>query len=279
MSFYLKTKDFAVTGEEFELVHDTRLDMLITKPQPDDLTKYYESDAYISHTDSKRTLTEWVYGIIKKFSLRRKVMQLNRYAGDARTLLDIGTGTGDFLLFAKKGGWNATGMEPHAKARLKAEKKGLTVYDTMPHQATGVYEVITLWHVLEHLPNLETHIEQLSSLLAPGGTLLIAVPNFKSYDAQYYGPFWAGYDVPRHLWHFSSTTIKALFHRQGLEIIRTYPMIFDAFYVSLLSEKYRSGSIPFIRAFYRGLQSNIKAWHTGEYSSHTYILQRAEKSI
>ncbi len=279
MSFYIKTKDFAVTGEEFELVHDARLDMLITIPQPADLTKYYESDAYISHTDSRSTFTEWMYAIIKSISLRRKVHRISLYAGENRTLLDVGTGTGEFLVCAKKKGWMARGMEPNTKARNKAGKKGLFVYDTMPDPEDGTYEVITLWHVLEHLPDLEKQIAHLSSLLAPGGTLLIAVPNFKSYDAKHYGHFWAGYDVPRHLWHFSRKTISALFNKQGMAVIKTHPMIFDAFYVSLLSEKYRSGSIPFIKAFYNGLQSNIKAWRSREYSSHIYVLQRAENQF
>lgn len=279
MTFYIKTKDYAVTGEEFELVHDPNLDMLITKPQPKDLKRYYESEAYISHTDSRKTTTELLYSFIKGISLRVKVKRINTFAGPHRTLLDVGTGTGDFLLRAQKNGWEAIGVEPNFKARKRAQGKKLAVLDKLPSVAKGQFEVITLWHVLEHLPDLETQIEHMVSLLAPGGMLLVAVPNFKSHDAEYYGSFWAGYDTPRHLWHFSRKAISKLFYRQGMEIVKTYPMIFDSFYVALLSEKYRSGRLNLVSAFWQGLQSNMKAWHSREYSSHIYLLKKAEQSF
>ena len=132
-----------------------------------------------------------------------------------------------------------------------------------------------MWHVLEHVPNVENQIAQLKRLLKPHGTIFIAVPNFKSYDANYYGNFWAAYDVPRHLWHFSKTAIQKLFAKQNLKLIKILPMILDSFYVSLLSEKYKTGKMNFVKAFYIGLLSNIKAKQNLEYSSHIYVIKNS----
>ncbi|MEX0291611.1 MAG: class I SAM-dependent methyltransferase [Flavobacteriaceae bacterium] len=277
MNLFLKTEDYAVSGEEFELIHDPDLDMLVTRPQPAELQKYYDSKDYISHTDSKRNFVEYLYQQIKKYSLQRKTSQINRFAGAQKKLLDVGAGTGDFLSAARKRGWTIEGVEPNRMARGKASEKKIVLKEALDDilNSGDKFEVITLWHVLEHLPQLDEQIKKLVLLLEEQGTLFIAVPNFRSYDAQHYQNFWAAYDVPRHLWHFSRRSIASLFARHGMQIIDTKPMIFDAFYVSLLSERYRRGKSNFLMAFYRGLLSNLKAWRTKEYSSLLYILQKA----
>lgn len=274
MKSYLKTKDHVVSGEEFNLLHHEEMDMLITKPQPGNLEKYYQSAAYISHTDSHKTLVDKIYYAVKKYNLIRKLNLVGNYAKGERTLFDFGAGTGDFLALAKQKGWEVEGVEPNLGARKKALEKSVDLLDELPLGHTKKYQVITLWHVLEHLPDLENQLAKLSALLGEGGTLVVAVPNFKSYDAQHYGSFWAAYDVPRHLWHFSQQSIKELFSPIGLKVIATKPMIFDAFYVSLLSEKYKHGRPRYIRAFFYGLLSNLKAWRSKQYSSQIYILQR-----
>ena len=131
-----------------------------------------------------------------------------------------------------------------------------------------------MWHVLEHLPKLENHISVFESLLKPNGRLIVAVPNFKSYDAQYYKTFWAAFDVPRHLWHFSQTSISKLMRKKMMEVEKTNPMIFDAYYVSLLSEKYKNGFMNPFKAFWIGLRSNMKAKHNNEYSSLIYAIKK-----
>ena len=279
MKRFLKTKDFSVSGEEFELIWDSELNMLRTHPEPKDLDNYYNSEAYISHTDSAKTLVEKLYQYIKKHNLRKKINLINKYSSSDKTLLDIGAGTGSFLESAKDKGWEVYGIEPNKKARDLALNKGLKLKENIDLLEKQSYQVITLWHVLEHLPDLELQINRITSLLNKDGTLILAVPNFQSYDAGHYKEYWAAYDVPRHLSHFSQLSIRKLFAKNGMKVIRTRPMIFDSFYVSLLSEKYKHGKGNFIKAFLVGLKSNIWAWKTKEYSSLLYILKMDKKAF
>ena len=175
-------------------------------------------------------------------------LKLINSISDKGTLLDIGAGTGDFLFFAKKNNWNVTGIEPNLKAKNNAIQKGVSFADNLALLESHSFDVITMWHVLEHVPNLEEYISELKRLVKPTGTIIIAVPNFKSFDANYYQEFWAAYDVPRHLWHFSKTAIKNLFAKQQLDLIEVLPMKFDSYYVSLLSEKYKNGKMNFLKA-------------------------------
>ena len=275
MKSYLKTKDFSVSQEEFELLHNKDFDMLVTQPAPKDLDGYYKSESYISHTDSKKTLIDKVYQLVKRFSLWRKINLISTYVKSPRTLLDIGAGTGDFLVTAANRKWIVEGVEPNHDARKRAQEKGVELKNDIASLSDKKFKVITLWHVLEHLPDLENQIKKITSLVDEDGVLVIAVPNFKSYDAEYYHDFWAAYDVPRHLWHFSRTAIEKLFLKHGMQIIKTKPMIFDAFYVALLSEKYKFGKSNFFKAFWIGIRSNISAWRSKEYSSIIYILKKA----
>ncbi len=274
MKLYLKTKDHSVSGEDFELRHDPDLDMLITYPQPEELVKYYESEAYISHTDANKSVVDKVYQAVKKYSIAKKIRLISSYANGKKKVLDFGAGTGDFLQEARKKGWTITGVEPNPGAREKSTAKGIHLYKNLSEIKSEKFQIITLWHVLEHLPNLEDQIKMLTEILEQEGTLIIAVPNFKSYDAKYYREHWAAYDVPRHVWHFSKTAIEKLFKPHGMRLVRTKPMVFDSFYVSLLSEKYKTGKQNYCRAFYRGLRSNMGAWSSKEYSSHIYLLQK-----
>lgn len=281
-AFFLEVKDYSVSGEIFQLIHDEELDMLETIPKPssDKLSQYYNSENYISHTDSKRNLFERVYHWVRRYSLNQKVKLIEKYSSESKKLLDIGCGTGDFLLAAKKSKWSITGIEPDLGARSIANQKTENkVLDTcvLESLSESTFDVITLWHVLEHLPNLEKQIKIISRLLKPNGTLIVAVPNFKSYDAKYYKEFWAAFDVPRHLWHFSKKSISLLFSKEELEIVETKPMKFDSYYVSLLSEKCKSGKMKIFNAFYRGWLSNSKAKRSGEYSSLIYVLQKHQK--
>lgn len=277
-SIYLKVKDHSVTGEMFELRHDSENDMLETYPQPskESLPKYYKSEDYISHTDTKRNLFEWAYHLVRKTTLKSKLSLLETFNIDAKNLLDVGCGTGDFLLAAKNNDWNISGVEPDEKAReIANEKTNNSVYgiEKLLNFDKHSFDVITLWHVLEHLPELEENISVFKSLLKPNGRLVIAVPNFKSYDAIFYKENWAAFDAPRHLWHFSQTSIKKMFGKIKMEIEQTLPLKFDAYYVSLLSEKYKTGWMNFIRAYFVGARSNMKARFSGEYSSLIYVVK------
>jgi len=275
-----QVKDYSVSNEIFQLEMHPEFEILVTTPQPklENLPAYYNSDDYISHTDSKRNLFEKAYHIIRSIALKRKLKLINSYSTSEKTLLDIGCGTGDFLQTAQQNNWTISGIEPNAEARNIANTKtNNAVHDA--HELFKLknesFEVITLWHVLEHLPDLEKQIITYKSLLRNSGTLIIAVPNYNSYDAEYYQNFWAAYDVPRHLWHFSEKGMKQLIEKQGLKIVETKPMIFDAYYVSLLSEKYKTGNMNFLKAFRIGWRSNRAAKRSGAYSSLIYVVKKA----
>ena len=272
--FFQKVKDYSVSKEIFELHHNPEYDLLITFPKPslEKLPSYYESEDYISHTDGKRSLFERLYHFIKNIALKNKVKLINAQSEKGK-LLDIGAGTGDFLVVAKNDGWQTIGIEPSLKAKTIAINKGVNLADNISDLESNSFDVITMWHVLEHVPNLDEYIIELKRLLKPSGTIIIAVPNFKSFDANFYGRHWAAYDVPRHIWHFSKTTIDKLFLEKEMKLVEVLPMKFDSFYVSLLSEKYKTGSMNFIRAFCVGLKSNLSGKKTKEYSSHIYIIK------
>jgi 2-polyprenyl-3-methyl-5-hydroxy-6-metoxy-1,4-benzoquinol methylase len=279
---YLTCKDYTVSDQKFDLLYNIELEMLETSPQPkgDQLASYYESSDYISHTDSKKSLLDKIYQLVKKYALQNKLKLINSFKTSEKKLLDIGCGTGDFLFTCKKNGWNVVGVEPNKNAKSLAEIKLLNskvsnIVADITELSSEKFDVITLWHVLEHVPNLEEYICKLKLLLKPNGVLVIAVPNFKSFDAQHYKQFWAAFDVPRHLWHFSKKSIKKLFANKQMNVEKMLPMKFDSFYVSLLSEKYKTGKSNFIKAFYIGLLSNLKATASKEYSSLIYIIKNS----
>lgn len=281
--------DHAVSKEKFYLNWDNQLEMYVTSPKPEknELGKYYASDSYISHTDSKASFIDKLYQLVKSYSVREKVNMIQSYNANVNSILDIGCGTGSFLVECKKRGWNINGIEPNDKAiELALSKLNLKnnkfeeriifsdIQDIIQKEVR--YDVITMWHVLEHVPNLEEYIGKLRTLLKKDGIIIIAVPNFKSFDAEYYREFWAAYDVPRHLWHFSKKSIQILFERSGMKVIETLPMKFDSYYVSLLSQKYKTGKSNMMKAFYIGFLSNIKARRSKESSSLVYLIKRTK---
>lgn len=276
----MKVKDHSVSGEMFQLIENKTYGFLETTPQPkeENLSGYYKTEDYISHTDSKRNLLEKVYHVVRSISLKRKLKLIDSFSSQEKTLLDIGCGTGDFLQVAQKNNWLVSGIEPNQEARQIANTKtNNAVYKTAQLQEfkKHSFDVISLWHVLEHLPNLENQVSVFKNLLKENGTIIIAVPNYKSYDAKHYKDFWAALDVPRHLWHFNQESIASLFAKENMKVVKTLPMKFDAYYVSLLSEKYKSGFMNPIKAFWFGFMSNAKAKSSKEYSSLIYVLKNS----
>ena len=279
LEHFLTCKDYTVSRETFDLLLDKNADFLITHPQPTekDLSKYYESEDYISHTDASKSVIDKLYQTAKKFTVSNKTNLVKNLTSTKKSkikLLDIGCGTGDFLYACNNKGFLISGIEPNKKARKLAENKikDITILDSI-FNATQKFDVITMWHVLEHVTNLDEYLVKLKSLLVEDGVLIIAVPNFKSYDAKYYKEFWAAYDVPRHLWHFSKKAIIDLFTKVDLKVQKVLPMRLDSFYVSLLSEKYKTGKSNFLKAFFIGFVSNFNAFFSKEYSSHIYIIK------
>lgn len=276
-------KDHTVSREKFELIFDPSLELYYTHPQPSkqSLPHYYKSETYISHTDANKSLFDKIYQEVKKYAIGKKVALLESFEGDGKNLLDVGCGTGDFLKAASKRNWEISGVEPNKQARKLALKKlsgsesiVSDLDDLINTSQSEQYDVITLWHVLEHMPNYDNYIDKLNSLLKKEGHLLIAVPNYKSYDAQHYKEFWAAFDVPRHLWHFSQNAIHNVFEKHQMQVSKIIPMHFDSYYVSFLSEKYKTGKSNIFKAFWIGMLSNWKAKKSSEYSSLIYILRK-----
>lgn len=256
------------------MLYDQEMDMLITDPQPQNMDKYYQSNSYISHTDSFQSFSDQLYHVVKKYMLWKKIRVVERFVGGVGNVLDIGAGTGDFLRMARKRGWDINGVEPNRMARGLAQEKQVLLQPKMDDVKNGSYDAITLWHTLEHIPDIDRQIEVMLNCLKENGIIIVAVPNFKSRDAKYYKEFWAAYDVPRHLWHFSQEAIERVFKKHNVELVKKSPLVFDAYYIALLSEKYKNGRSKYLRAFWMGMRSNISAWQSKEYSSIIYILKR-----
>jgi len=276
---FIKARDYTTTKEEFQIQRCTRCNFLFTNPRPDaeSIGKYYQSENYISHS-GKSNFFGSIYRIARRYALRSKYNLITQFQESAGTILDYGCGTGELLKYFLEKNWKISGVEPSTYAREKASiLTGQKIYQSIDPANQSAFDVITLWHVLEHIHNLNETIEVLKKILKPEGTLFIAVPNPSSKDSLHYQENWAGYDVPRHLWHFSRETIETLLRNHGLKIVAVEPMKLDSFYVSLLSENYahqnKNKFINALAAFMVGLKSNLEATKTGEYSSLIYIVQ------
>ena len=273
---YLNGIDYFLTKQPFTIVACKECGFRFTNPRPDqfEIIPYYQTENYIAHDTSKGSLLESIYKFIRKIALANKFNIIKSFPG-GKTILDIGCGTGEFLNYCKIKGYTAIGIEPNSKARTFAkEKYGLTVKEEtyLSELPTASIDVITLWHVLEHVHLLPEYLERIFRLLKPEGTLLIALPNSNSWDANKYKQFWAAFDLPRHLYHFTPQSLKMLVEKNKFILNKTLPLKFDSYYISLLSEKYMSGHHNYIQAFINGLVSNFYAKsHQNNYSSLIYI--------
>lgn len=279
---FIKCKDFTVSRETFQIVQCTDCGFKFTNPRPsqDEIGMYYESEDYISHSNSKKGLFNLAYQIVRNRSLKQKVKLIGSFKPITKTLLDIGCGTGEFLKEAKNSNWLVKGLEPSSKARAYGIKTyGLDVedLDALKHIQPITFDVITMWHVLEHVPNLHQTVQLITSILKDSGTLLIAVPNATAYEENIYKEYWAAYDVPRHLNHFSKGSITKLIETNGLRVNKTLPMPFDSYYISMLSEKYKGAGLVSmaIKGMTNGLKSNFaKSKDIVKSSSIIYIINK-----
>lgn len=272
-------KDHSTSKEDFTIVCCDECTFTFTNPSPEDenLDAYYVSDKYISHTNTTKSFFEKLYQLVRKYTLGQKLNLIMQFS-NKKNHLDIGCGTGEFLNACKLNGFKVTGIEPSKIARNQAIKNySLDVLEnTNLKQFEGAcFETISMWHVLEHIPNLNDTIEQLERILVANGSVIVAVPNLKSWDAKYYKQYWAAWDVPIHLWHFSKESIEPLFKKWNFKLVKTKPMLFDSFYVSVLSEEYKTGRKNFLKGFIIGLISNIAALVSKNgHSSTIYVFQK-----
>ena len=275
---FLKCKDYTVSQDLFQIVNCTTCGFKFTNPRPDanEIGRYYESAEYISHSNSKKGLINKIYQVVRKRAIDGKIALINKEAGQLeKSILDIGCGTGEFLSVCKEKGWKTKGIEPNDNARTQGIKNySLDIEGEEALKGLGnQYSIISMWHVLEHVHQLNDRVKQIYSLLQSGGKAIIAVPNYTSDDANRYKEYWAAYDVPRHLYHFSPESMEKLLKTYDLRLITCKPMWFDSFYVSMLSEKYKNGKGNILKAVINGFLSNLKAWgNTKKCSSVIYVI-------
>lgn len=274
-SNHLTLADHMITKEVFSVVKCNSCGFHFTNPIPSEevIGNYYKSENYISHSNSKSGLINKAYNVVRKITLKKKVNLVSRLA-KGKNLLDIGSGTGHFLNESKITGFDVQGLEPDEDAKKFAKDEfslSLEDLEEIIKIDSNSKDVITMWHVLEHVYHLKRDLSEFVRVLSDDGVFIVAVPNMSSWDAKHYGTFWAAYDVPRHLYHFQEATIKKLFSQFNLDCVEILPMKFDSFYVSMLSEKYKSGKV--VSGVINGLKSNMMAKKHG-FSSQIYVFKK-----
>jgi len=279
----LTALDYTVCGKEFEIWQCDDCTVRFTQNVPDaeSIPAYYRSDNYISHTNTQKGLINRMYHLVRKLTLSGKRRMIVSMTGlTAGKLLDIGAGTGAFLRHMQASGWAASGLEPDEAARKQAQtvnKVELSTPESFFSLPAKSFDVITLWHVLEHVHELHGYLEQLKLVVRPEGKVFIAVPNYTSIDAGFYRNYWAAYDVPRHLYHFSPLSLKTLFNQHGFELQSIRPMWYDSFYISFLSERYKKNKLGLLRGLLVAFYSNLVAFINKERcSSLIYIIHKKE---
>lgn len=276
---HLKSKDFSVSKEDFTILKCKDCNFHFTNPRPknEELGRYYISDHYISHNNTSKNLFEKVYQMVRRIAIKGKYNLISRFFKKGR-ILDIGCGTGDFLNKCKTEKWVTKGIEPSDIARKQAVANyNLDVDESIDlRDVKGKFDVITMWHVLEHVTDLNTTVSELKRLLSADGKAIIAVPNLESFDAYYYKKYWAAYDLPIHLYHFSKESIVKLFKKHGFSLRKTKGMKYDSFYVSMLSEEHKSEKKNFMTAIFVGSLSNLYGFFTKRgFSSTIYVFEKS----
>lgn len=272
---FIVAQDHLVSQDSFAISECTKCKFKMTSPRPmdEELHKYYQSENYISHTGKGNNIINSIYKIVRNYTIAQKYKFIKDRVKKG-SILDFGCGTGDFLKYFQKKGWIIRGIEPNNEARkIASEKTNIEIYSKLIKDKSK-YTAITLWHVLEHIPDINQTLELLKTKLDKKGRIFVAVPNCNSLDAQHYSQYWAAYDLPRHLYHFTPDTMKKLMKKHNLKIKEILPMYFDAYYVSMLSEKYRTDKNNFISAFKMGYLSNKTAAKNNQYSSLIYVIKK-----
>lgn len=279
IAFFLK--DHSVSKETFSLYDCEDCGLRFTNPIPDEtaISKYYQSDDYISHSNTKKGVVNTLYHAARDLMINQKIHWIKSFSSKS-TLLDIGCGTGHFMNALKLKGFEVKGVEIDEGARNFAINQfGLDVItpqDFLKDAFGHSFGVITLWHVLEHIHEPAVFMNKINASLEKDGLLMIAVPNFTSHDAEFYADYWAAYDVPRHLWHFSPSFLEKWLLSQGFKLITKKSLVLDPFYVSLLSEKYKNqGKGSFIGGIMLGFYSSFMSWiNHSKASSLVYVLEK-----
>lgn len=276
----VESRDFCVSQEDFHVAKCSACGFAYTvnAPNHEEIGKYYEHADYVSHTDTKEGLFFKIYHGVRDYMLGRKRSHITKHV-QLKKSLDIGAGTGYFVNHLRENGVEAIGFEPDQGARQQAKNNfGLDLKPSLEEilESNEKFDAISMWHVLEHVHDLKAYFKHFQDLLKPGGVLAIAVPNYTSLDGRYYKKYWAAYDLPKHLWHFSPNSLRKLGSANGFTHAKSYAMPFDPFYIALLSEGHKkSGFFGKIRGAFIGKMSFIKGFFNSESSSSVvYIFKK-----
>ena len=242
------------------------------RPKIDNISSYYPSEKYDPHYMSNKSIWIKFYHFVQFFTLRwkySKIPDIHR----SRNLLDIGAGQGEFASFMSKRGWNVVIQD----ANIDIIDKNIPhdynfVKDLQQINESESFNVITLWHSLEHIHNIKDLYSQINRLLAPEGVLLIAVPNLQAPEKKSFGVKWAAYDAPRHLYHFHPDSIKRLCMKYDFKIVRKFSLFQDSPYNILLSISNKS-LIQLLRAAIILFMTLIQSIYRGpDYSSSFLVI-------
>lgn len=275
---YLRTKDYFLSGEEFTLIKCNQCQLIFTTPFPaeNELAGYYKSEQYYSHKTDQKSFTKTIYHFARRINIKSKYRLVNKLIHPGK-VLEFGSGSGELLYYFKKKGWNVTGIEPDKTSREFAKHEydlNIVSENTPETIVNNSFDLVMLWHVLEHVYNLNEKVLEINKLLKNNGLLVLAVPNIESFDARKYGAQWAAIDVPRHLYHFTKHSLTFLLNKHGFSIREILPMKLDAFYVSLLSERYRHSKLSWFSASLNGLRSNLRGSIDKNYSSMIFVAEK-----
>ena len=280
---FISCKDYTVSHETFQIAQCASCGFKFTNPRPSEteIVKYYQSEDYISHSNTSKGIINSLYKVARKFTISQKVNLIKSVCPDGKSILDYGCGTGEFLNGMKKAGWFVNGVEPSKQAQGFAINN-YELHIIEPNEINRLrennFDVITLWHVLEHIHQLNQTIGVFKKLLKQNGKFIIAVPNCDAADVTYYKEYWAAYDLPRHLYHFNSDSMNRLMFTHQLRVVKTLPMPLDAVYVSMLSEKYKNSSLGLIKGILNGVNTNIKSWSDTKKSSSLIFVIEVSKT-
>ena len=273
--FLYSVRDELTSNDSFNLYWDKKRKIAWTDvSNTKDLSKYYKSDQYISHNTMNKSFIQILYNVVRSIMFHYKYRTLKSFVKPLDKLLDIGCGVGNFLSFMGKKNLNVTGVENNSIALEICKKKNLKVYDSIENLSDELFDIVSLWHVLEHLPRPNKIIEKIYDLLSSEGVLVIAVPNFSSHDREHYQNRWAALDVPRHLWHFTPDGLEEMLSSAGFELLKKNPLFFDVFYISFLSEKHKGNKLAFILAAIKGCYFSILSFFTKKHSTISFVFKK-----
>ena len=264
---HLKVKDYIKSGDLFQLYKDNNSGIVWTSLDKNHNHEYYYlSEKYIPHKE-KKGFFGFLYLFVQKIMFRYKLKNLKNHINKNKTVLDYGSGDGRFAEYLNQLHIKTMTYDPLIKKLDEPEPHS---YQTTENQV----DTLMMWHVLEHIPDLESSIKAIYNSIKNKGSLVIAVPNIDSFDSKHYKECWAGFDVPRHLYHFNHESLINFIEKQGFIYNYRKPLIFDSFYVSILSEKNRNNPFGIFIGLTIGLISNFFALFSTNYSSSFYVFTK-----